>query len=224
MLRYVNSFIRNIECPLCLRCGSFFLTKNYFCTKCTDHFLVNYFQKISQTYGSDLVVSSFIQWPKNESDSLSELVYLLKTRTSDCAWEWFVQNLDLEICAVIDPLPNTILLPVPGSKYSHHTSNFAKALQKLTGCRAIHALHKVNDNQNQKRKSVIQRQYTKFELNENFTEMLSTADHIYIIDDIVTTGSTLKNISNSLKSSLYKETGKNVKMSALTLFYRSKAF
>jgi len=185
---------------------------------------LNYFEKIALDYHQLVQVTSFIRWPKNESDTLSELVYLLKTRTSTAAWAWFVQAIESEICNLISSDPGCILIPVPGSKESsYHTLNFGNAIQNLTGCQSVPLLRKAAGQKNQKTQTALERTAAKFEINEEFTGRLENIHQIYLIDDIVTTGATLKNISKILRQSLSLDQQEKIKITGLTLFYRTKA-
>lgn len=224
----INFFLKwirhQIECPLCIRCGSYFVEENYFCLKCTNQFLPTYFEKKIINYNQLIQVTSFIQWKKNESQALSELIYLLKTKNSDLAWAWFTRAFEAEICDLIVPNPTSVLVPVPGSKISHHTFNFSRAIQNLTGCRMMPLLQKALDQKNQKSKTAIERSNIQFELNEEFTENLQGVRQIYLIDDVVTTGSTLKNISNTIRQSLSLDQQQVLEIRGITLFYREKSF
>jgi predicted amidophosphoribosyltransferase len=222
-MQNVLKFIqRQIECPLCLKCGSFFITRNYFCETCTDDFLISQVQIRSENLTTDLKVTSFFSWVKYESDSLSELIYLLKTSSSLAAWNWFVQYFESEICQIVDTKQASILIPIPGLKRSYHTKNLALEIQNLTGCKSISLLRKSDQKMAQKTKSALDRNQIQFEICEDFTEELNTISRIYLIDDIVTTGATLRSASSAIKSHLSKTRNGHIQISALALFHRTK--
>jgi predicted amidophosphoribosyltransferase len=217
---FLDTLIKHIECPLCLKCGSIWVQDNYFCAKCSRDFLQQHFGLIQNKINENLNVTSFIRWNKNQSNALSELVYLLKTRTSYFAWTKYVESFEDEICKLVDGKENTILIPVPGTRKSFHTSYFAKAVQSMTGCRAIFALNKPIDLGMQKTKSLSERRLIVINVNEDFTEQLLMADKVVLIDDILTTGATLNGCISALGDFYFKNGQSTKQVSALTLFYR----
>ncbi len=219
---FINRIVREIECPLCIKCGSYFVQENYFCRYCEKYLFENYFQPLTTDFEPDLSVASFLKWKQYESDSVSELVYLLKTKTSDLAWNWLTKQVEAEICESI--LPGSILIPVPGSATSFHTNHFCQAVQNLTGCESINALIKKNGQKHQKTLSAISRLNSQFIINEEFTQRLNSASHVCLIDDIVTTGATLKNISNAIRCSTKSENAHDLKIQGITMFYRTKQY
>lgn len=220
MQKLFNSIVRQIESPVCLRCGSYRIHTNYFCLICTNNFLCKKLGPPRLEVFDNIEVYSFICWLKNESDCLSELIYLLKTRSSEQAWAWFVDKLESEICTIIDPHPGTVLISVPGSKKSFHTDYFSGQVEKLTGCRLIKPMYKMNVARPQKLKTAAERKGTEFAFNEEFTDIVSTATKIYLIDDIVTTGATLKNISDTIRRAIFTQNVSGAKITGITLFYR----
>lgn len=217
---FLDTLIKHIECPLCLKCGSIWVQDNYFCARCSRDFLQQHFGRIQNELSNNIGVISLIQWNKNQSDALSELVYLLKTRTSYFAWKKYVQSFEDEICELVDAKENTVLIPVPGSRKSFHTNYFAEAVQTITGCASLSALNKPVNLGMQKTKSLNERRRIVIHVNEDFTEQLLKANKIVLIDDILTTGATL-NACVSALSDFYFKNGKPPKqISALTLFYR----
>ncbi len=216
-----ESILNAFECPVCLKCGSYFVRNNYFCTACGFDFIQNFTKMRQHIYDDTLAVNSFLCWEKFESDSCSELVYLLKTRSSQCAWCWYVNIFDSEICDLIRPEKNSVLIAVPGSKKSFHTTYFTNEIQRLTGCETLFAIQKKPNAKPQKQNNANDRSLIEFEINEEFTERLLSADWIYLIDDIVTTGSTLINIHKTIQTFLLINGKTTVNISALTLFYRT---
>ena len=116
-----------------------------------------------------------------------------------------------------------ILVPVPGSNASYHTTYFAAAIQELTGYKVVPALCKSSDQKSQKSQNKQGRRDAIFKMNEEFTAEIYQASTIYLIDDVVTTGLTLKSISKTLRLALPPNQKENLKISALTLFFRSTA-
>jgi predicted amidophosphoribosyltransferase len=219
LLNYVQ---RHIECPLCIRCGSYFVQENYFCTVCAQQFFSEHYKQRVTALTSNLNVISFIQWRRYQSDSLSEFIYLLKTKNSDLAWRWLVYTLEQQICQFVHPDPQVVLIPVPGSRTSYHTNYFCSAIQDLTGCKSVYALTKSTRQSDQKTLTAISRKSSKFLVSEEFTERLASFKQIYLVDDIITTGATLKNISEAIREALPEPKKKGLKICGLTLFYRER--
>ncbi len=224
MKNILNIILRNLECPVCLKCGSYFVQTHYFCKACANNFLIDFIQPTSTIYNKDLSVHSFLRWQKNESDSLSELVYLLKTSSSQSAWRSFVNIFESEICQIIQPNSESVLVPIPGTKSSFHTLHFAKEIEKTTGCRQLNVLRKKTGAKAQKLKKADERASIEFEINEEFTEQLLRAKNIYLIDDIVTTGSTLARASETISQFLLLSGQSKFQFTGLALFYRTKSF
>ncbi len=217
---FLDTIIKHIECPLCLRCGSIWVQENYFCARCSRDFLQQHFGILQNKINESTEVTSLIKWSKHQSDALTQLVYLLKTRTSYFAWKKYTDCFEDEISALIDAKENTILIPVPGSKKSYHTNYFSENIQNLTGCEQVLALTKSANLGAQKLKSLAERKRIAIDVNEDFTAELLKANNIVLIDDILTTGATLNGCFNALNDFYFKRGASSKKISALTLFYR----
>ena len=165
---------------------------------------------------------SFINWIPHESDSISELVYLLKSKASSKAWRQIVRKLENKICEVIDPTESVILVPIPGSTTSYHTQYFTESIQHLTGCTSKNLLKHSKAYGPQKTKSLQERKTAQFEIFEEFTSELRGVERIILIDDIKTTGSTILGATEAIQIHFIKQFSKQIKIDAITLFSREK--
>lgn len=222
MQSIINSFLRQLECPVCLKCGSFQVQCNYFCRRCAQQFLSPRFEIISQHVKNEILVHSFLNWFPQESDSISELVYLLKLQSSKQAWAWFVSRLQAVICELVNPMEHVVLVPIPGSKKSFHTAHFSLAIQELTGCSRASGLKMKPNHSAQKKKNKLERETIRFEICEEFTIAIAPPAHVILIDDIVTTGSTVWAAAEAIKRNLAAQDIGTIKITALTLFRRYK--
>jgi predicted amidophosphoribosyltransferase len=220
MQKMTDYFIQQIQCPLCLRCGSFCYEKNYFCKTCTKSFLYSQLDQIERTLKQNLQTYSFINWQKSTEESLGALIYLLKTKNSRNAWAWFVEHLEARLCKIIIAHERAVLVAVPGSKTSYHTQYFSEEIQKLTGMRLIQPFEKSQIQGNQKSKSAAQRKAISFKFREEFTDELKAACRIYLIDDIITTGATLDAAAEAITKGVGQPSGLRSRMIGVTLFNR----
>jgi predicted amidophosphoribosyltransferase len=224
MLNIFKSALFHFICPICVRCGSFQVLSHFFCRWCTHDFLIQQLQKTSTSTNDGVEVHSFLTWTPRQSDSLSEFVYLLKSRVSQSAWTWIVQQIQGEICEVLDSSDSVLFIPVPGSRQSFHTEFFSGELQQFLGGQRKNVLrHKSAILRPQKSKIRADRNRIQFCLDEEFTHGISSVDHIVLVDDIYTTGSTLAAAANAIKNELKLKDIKTVKISGLVLFRRDKS-
>lgn len=170
--------------------------------------------------GQNYEVQSMIQWPPFKSDSISAMVYLLKSRLSRSAWNNYAQFFDFLPLAT----SSTIYIPVPSrkiNKAAFHTMHFAQALSQRFGGQVLNCLKnstKTSARNNQKDQDYHGRSQVDFLFIEEFTKELSHSDRIILIDDIITTGFTLSACIEALHSAVPR----SLQIDILTLFSREK--
>ena len=220
-MRFVDCFQLEINCPLCLNCHSLLRSKHFLCQRCYDILLKNHFQLSAMNLNSEINHYSFIEWKKNQSDTISGLVHHLKRSYSEDFW-----NEMAGLCAeLLRPLLSTklhvVFIPIPGHKTSFHTHYFSTALAKHLRAKClIDALGKTND-QEQKLKNKIDRSSIRFNWNEEFTQKIPSNCMLVLTDDIITTGATLKNTVQIVQKQLIESGTHNVKVISVSLFHRT---
>lgn len=197
MFKFLYFAINHILNPVCIRCDSLDVGTTYLCRDCYENFL---FPRLAEktrslVLGKDVyAITYLLDWIPYESDTLSQLVYLLKQQRSFYAWREVVKNYD--ISKLVDVRKNTggIIIPVPGrhkNKSFYHTQYMSLNLGACSGLTVLNMLKSEPGGNEQKRKNKQERRYTKFLVNEDFTSQLSAVGYVVLVDDIVTTGSTL---------------------------------
>lgn len=94
-----------------------------------------------------------------------------------------------------------VIIPVPGHqrKEAYHTQYFAQALAKKIQIPVVNCLRNQRQMESQKESDLRNRALAMFQFNEEFTQEISQADRVILIDDIITSGHTLKACLRALK-------------------------
>jgi len=197
--------------PLCLRCGSLSVRSSLFCRDCEICFLLPRMMKhyrVIKNQEALFVVDFLLHWVPKESDSLSELVYLLKNRLSYSVWKFYIEKF-MQIHSLNQPSKlKTAIIPLPGSrlgKTAYHTKYFAQAWHELTSTNVMNCLRNESVHHEQKELTLAERGMTKMVFLEDFTTEIGQYDRIILIDDIVTSGHTLQASLMAIKPHLRSE-------------------
>lgn len=201
--------------PCCIKCGSFFCDDSLFCEFC---FRIEILDKVNLESDSHLKNYQhyyFLNWRKNESDVLSQMIYRLKADNSKAAWAFYAKFFYKVLKLKIDFTQYDAIIPIPGSqKNSVHAKLFAKELSVLCGLPVNDILLKKTEALAQKTLSAEQRrrvtsiQRVEAVLIENITKYI-------FVDDILTTGESFLQSNRALN-----ENPENI---ILSLFYRPKS-
>lgn len=190
--------------PLCLRCGSLQGRTSLFCQNCEIHFLaarMGRHQRWINDSDERYIVDFLFHWIPEESDSLSELVYLLKSRLSRPTWKFFVKKF-IELDQNQMSGNKTAAIPIPGSRpdrIAYHTRYFSEEWVRQTGASLVPCLKSANTKASQKELSLEERANSTMEFLEEFTNILKDCERVVLIDDIVTSGHTIRASLTALK-------------------------
>jgi predicted amidophosphoribosyltransferase len=165
-------------------------------------------------------VRYLLKWTAGESDCLSEIVYLLKSRWSKLAWHYYA-NIFSKLLHFEKAKSAVCCIPIPSSqrqKESYHTRYFSYFFSLFNNCDQIPCLRSQSDFQSQKSLNLGARAGVQFEIREEFTSSLFKYDQIILIDDIITSGNTITACIETLKPHLSQD----CKIDIIALFSREK--
>jgi len=217
MLSELKQYFYN---PLCFGCGSLFVEDHLFCTFCFESQIQPRMFLKERTFlyeGEKIKHFYLFEWIPGESDLLSAMVYQLKSDRCVKALKFFTNALILEILEG-DFQGYNCVLPLPGStRSSSHSYTMANQVSKTTGLIKREIFRKEKQNTQQKKLNSQMRQQLEItacalKRHELFTSLSSDKLNPIYVDDILTTGSTLKAAIKAL----------DIKQNAcvVTLFYR----
>lgn len=197
--------------PTCLKCGSFFCNDSLFCNVCFQSEIGPRINLVSQSHLAEFQHYYLLDWNKNESRVLSQMVYRLKSDNSLPAWSFYSKLLIEKMNINFQEYAG--LVPIPGSKPSSmHSLILARALSSTSGLPVFDILFKKKTAIEQKRMSAFERKNEdtislKKQQPEHFTKCI-------FVDDILTTGQSFLQSSRAVN-------GLNENI-VITLFYRSR--
>ncbi len=208
--------------PICFKCGSFFVQQHLFCEVCFESEILprlSLKQRTIQFNESEINHFYLFDWIPGESDLLSGMIYQIKSNRCIMAIEFYTKILT---CYFKESLEGRILyncvLPMPGSHNSSvHSDIIGEQVSQILGLAFSRVFYKETDKIPQKVLSSKHRKRVRVEkntsrLNELFTKIESAKLRPIYVDDVLTTGSTLKAAINAI--------GACDNASILTLFYR----
>lgn len=208
--------------PVCFRCGSFFVEQHLFCEECFDHVIscrLNLKLREIEFEGKIIKHLFLFEWIPGESDLISKMIYQLKKDRCRRALNFYAQLLIKQAQMLGFELgPYNCVLPLPGSaKNSLHSTIIAKQIALDLGLMDAEVFQKKPYETQQKQRSLWQRQKLKVQVEplqvcELITELSCDKLTPIYVDDVLTTGSTLK---ASIEALGPQNTG-----CVITLFYR----
>lgn len=209
----INSLKQYLLTPICIRCGSYFCQDSLFCATC---FSLEIEPKLESPSNSHLGSSKhyyLLDWKKNESLTMDQMVYRMKSDNSRAAWRFYARLL-LQM-AEINLQNFDGFVPIPGSSQaSVHSAIFAEALSSVSGLPTLDLITRKVDAKAQKQGSIHDRKLQNFELQRRVKTELFTK--LIFVDDVLTTGESF------LQSNRAVNGDKENKV--LTLFYRPRAY
>ena len=153
-----------------------------------------------------------LDWNKNESLAIDQMVYRMKSDNSRAAWQFYAR---IFLQMIETNLKNfSGFVPIPGSTAaSVHSTVFAEALSAISGLPVFDLLSRKTDSKAQKQGSITDRRTQNFEQRPRPQAELFTK--LIFVDDVLTTGESFLQSNKAVN-------GHNENI-ILTLFYRAKA-
>lgn len=137
-------------------------------------------------------------WPPGEDELLSRIVMRLKGQGNLKPWreiaELVIERLDSRWWSERP----CVFVPVPITKGRRHALEFAQGLSEATGIPWAEMFVPNEGVEKQRHKRRIERAREAFELNETFSKHEYSDLHIALVDDVVTTGETIKSAWRAL--------------------------
>lgn len=167
-------------------------------------------------------IYSMIRWTKGESNTLSELIYLLKKSFSRLIYASLVNKIKLEIQKdlLVDRLmKETLLVYIPTSGKSYSSKNMAEVMSQTLGIPLLDKVFILKDTGAQKKLNKKERERRQARIDVKITHDLKDKKVIFIVDDVITTGSTMLSAYEALKSHNQK-LQLNIELVGITCFDR----
>lgn len=183
----------------CAGCGSLVVHAKGLCLSCEYHIVDRYLissNEVQYLQDKKFKFRYLFRWVPGESNILSNYVHVLKSPLAKPFWKELAK-LFIDFHSLKNP--DIVFVPIPSSGGRKHSVYFADALAKRLQGKMILALDVVASDVEQKQRSKSERQKVKFAFNEEFTEILQSAQTIVLVDDVITTGSSFQAAYNALK-------------------------
>lgn len=184
----------------CLHCGSFGFRPSLLCWPCEDILFktaINASEFVREV--KQVPCLSLFKWQRDRNRILNRLSLALKGQRQQRAWDYYAQRFWQEWLKRELPKVSSVLIPCPAvNDTKDHAFLFTEAIAKATGIPVRRALKRADVKEQKKlsrneRRSSIE---TKFVLSSDMSEKFS---HVYFVDDIITTGSTIQAAQFHLK-------------------------
>lgn len=177
-----------------MNCGSFLDIKYCLCERCYIA-VITQFESQSTLSISGHKIQSLLKWNSGESDVLSMVIHLLKKDQFNL---WNKLAFDFLRKNNIRPDSRRILVSLMATSVNHtHAQDWGNSLADHLACDHLVALSKVSI-ESQKRKSKNERDKVKHKPIVDISQLINKK--VIFVDDVVTTGSTLKAAYEALGS------------------------
>jgi len=199
-LNSINNFLENIFDIIrsCANCGHIHTKeKTMLCSHCYFEILKYYSEKQNYISYKDqqILTYSLFNWKPGASNALSSLMTCLKGRSPEDVWLFYAIEFIQKRIGLSSIPKNSILTPCPNSKkIEDHAFQFCQALSKITGIqmKVIFTSESQTHFRHQNRSLRELDMNTRLSWSEKFTKSEFREQHIIFVDDIITTGTTVK--------------------------------
>lgn len=181
------------SCPFC---GSIYWGRRLLCVYCCRALSLK-LGPFERKIESELTVNSLFKWIPGRDDLLSLTLMALKQKEDSRLWSFFAEKaVDAD-----DFNQVSYIVPVPSRRVGNHALGFANALSNYIGAPVIQPLTILGDPSTYKTQNLNRAQraeHLKTRIGVKNTEWPSDMGSVLIVDDIVTTGATIKTVAKLL--------------------------
>lgn len=215
---YYN-LVHQINHPICIHCGSLFANDSLFCLNCEVRFWTDHMSSGERKVRhSDITVQHLFYWKNDPKMDSRKLVLLLKKYSSRNSWLYYVNKLNESLKFNLNG--KAVLVAAPSLRQRpYHTRYLADGLSSLLVIPELRCLRQINPSATaQKDKDLEGRQDIKIEVKPELKTALGGYSTIILVDDVVTSGSTIRSCVSALRSNLAPD----VKILPVCLFSREE--
>lgn len=168
----------------CLHCGGYFVQESLFCKSCQEILWLRH-SKTYLTYVDDIPVSNLFIWEPDHDRQLSKLLKTLKTGALEKGFKYYAQEFLMKENPHIPE--NSVFIPCPGQRPDHAWVLARQFSLLLDVDLQDILLAERGEGGHQKSKNKNERSERRFSCQKTMAHK-----HVIFIDDIVTTGSTVR--------------------------------
>lgn len=201
----------------CIRCCSgcgislemiFHQSSNWLCRKCNSFLETDIFNLKISELDSDITFLSLCNWTDSNYELISNLILNLKGNHNHIGWKWISKHLTKQLMLKNKlPFKDVVLVPIP---LTNNQRNHANILAQMLSYELKLALDTTLLSYTQKplRQTILRKQER---MKIKMQSKLHNHRHIIIVDDVCTTGATIREAKNALKQA----TNQKVKFEAI---------
>lgn len=192
MLEYLKNLI-HLLCRACLNCSSFECKDSLFCENCEKKLWIRH-QGIKKIFVETTPVFYLFDWFPDIDPFLNMLLPALKGSAPKLVYQFYAKRLVGLLPRVCRP-EGTVVVPCPSKAKRKHALYLAEAIALELGLPILDILQFSQLSGEQKGRNRLERKRTQMQLKD-----FHTFKHVIFIDDVVTTGSTLKAARGTFKA------------------------
>jgi len=189
----VMSIFKNIIVQFeCFYCHSLFVYRLGLCEICHNKLIDEYWQPQELLVSEETMQYTLFQWPGQKSRILNAMVVRLKSPLYEPVWSEIARLFLASFNFLKDDKSKTVFVCIPSTdKFRTHSEYFATCLSTQTGVPVYDCLRWAEKFTPQKNLNKYDRKKIALYFDEEFTSYLNGVEKIILVDDVVTTGSTL---------------------------------